>query len=453
MPTSPEVKQAPAHRSARPRPFLARALPEALDPLTELALDLRWTWSHGADALWRTVSAGAASADLNPWLVLQDVSGERLEALAADRSFVAEVQRLAAERRRDLAAPAWLDQAHPGAGLRGVGYVSMEFGFGEGLPIYSGGLGVLAADHLKSASDLGVPVVAVGLLYQEGYFRQVVDSAGAQREAYPYNDPLSLPVQPALDDAGGWRHVSLELPGRRLWLRVWRVVAGRTTLYLLDSNDSMNGPVDRAITGKLYGGGPELRLLQELVLGVGGWRLLEELGAEVDVCHLNEGHAAFAAVERARRYAVANRLSFREALWATRAGNVFTTHTPVAAGFDAFPPALLERYQSALELQEVGLPFGALLALGRRDPDDEGEPFNMAHLALRTCARTNAVSRLHGEVSRRLFEPLFPRWPLPEIPVGHVTNGVHVPTWDSALADELWTRACGKDRWLGVMDT
>src|SRR5512144_2139001 len=235
MATALDVKhrQEPAERLRRARPFLARTLPRALEPLTDLALDLRWTWSHGADALWRAVQAEAWYAVGNPWLILQDVPAERLEALAADRAFVAEVNRLAAERRAELEAPAWFQRTHAGEGLHAVGYFSMEFGFGEGLPLYAGGLGVLAADHLKSASDLGVPVIAVGLLYQEGYFRQVVDASGAQREAYPYNDPLSLPIQPALDEGGGWRHLSLELPGRRLWLRVWQAVAGRATLYLL----------------------------------------------------------------------------------------------------------------------------------------------------------------------------------------------------------------------------
>jgi starch phosphorylase len=432
---------------------MLREVPEALEPLTELALDLRWTWSHGADALWRAVDAEAWELHANPWLILQDVPADRLEALARDSDFVSLLQRVTEERRRDLSTAAWFDEAHPRTALRGVAYFSLEFGFAEGLPLYAGGLGVLAADHVKSASDLGVPIVAVGLLYQEGYFRQVVDATGAQREAYPYNDPLSLPIQPALDPGGGWLHVVLELPGRRLWLRVWRSVAGRATLYLLDSNDPLNGPVDRAITGKLYGGGTEVRLLQELVLGLGGWRVLEAAGAEIDVCHLNEGHAAFAAVERARRFALANGASFAEALWATRAGNVFTTHTPVAAGFDVFPPALLARYFSAFELYSAGEPLDALLTLGRRHPSDTNEAFNMAWLAMRTCSHANSVSRLHGEISRSVFKDLYPRWPLAEVPVQHVTNGVHVPSWDSFRADALWTRCCGKRRWLRTLET
>ncbi len=439
--------------SRRARPFLPRELPEGLEPLSELALDLRWTWCHGCDALWREIDPDAWDRFANPWLLLQDVPAQRLEALGRDPAFLAEVRRLADERREALSSPALLEQAFRGAGLDAVAYFSLEFGFDEGLPLYAGGLGVLAADHLKAASDLGVPVVAVGLLYQEGYFRQMVDAAGAQYETYPYNDPLSLPIQPGLDPHGGWTHVSLELPGRRLWLRVWRAVAGRTVLYLLDSNDPLNGPVDRAITAKLYGGGIEVRLLQELVLGIGGLRALEAAGAKGQVCHLNEGHAAFAVVERARRFAVESRTSFSEALWATRAGNIFTTHTSVAAGFDVYPPALLEKYFPAFELAELGVPLEVLLALGRRDPDDAREPFNMAWLAMRGCGRVNGVSRAHADVSRLLFKDLYPRWPLAEIPVHQVTNGVHVPSWDSISADRLWTGCCGKARWLGSMET
>ncbi|HEX8910206.1 MAG TPA: alpha-glucan family phosphorylase [Anaeromyxobacteraceae bacterium] len=445
---------APATSPARhARPFLPRELPPALEPLVELALDLRWTWSHAGDALWRAIDPVAWGRSANPWLLLQDASAECLEAAAADPALVTAVQRAVATHQQRLVAPAWLDEAHPGAQLAPVAYFSMEYGLGEGLPLYAGGLGVLAGDHLKASSDLGVPVAAVGLLYQEGYFRQQLDASGAQQERYPYNDPLGLPIQPALDARGGWMHVRLELPGRPLWLRLWQARVGRVALYLLDANDALNAPADRGITAKLYGDGSEVRLLQELVLGVGGWRALEAAGVASEVCHLNEGHAAFAAVERARRFALAQRTSFGEALWATRAGNVFTTHTPVAAGFDRFPPELLQRYLPVFELEAVDEAGAALLRLGRVDPRDEREPFNMAVLGLRVCARTNGVSRLHGEVSRRLFQELFPRWPVREVPVGHVTNGVHVPSWDSDRADRLWTDACGKTRWLGTMPT
>jgi starch phosphorylase len=438
-------------RNVRPaalRSSLSSRLPAGLEALASLAPNLRWTWCHRCDALWSAIDPDAWERTQNPWLILQDVSAARLEALARDPVFLEALHRVEDEWRRELGHPTWMQEAHPGAPLGTIGYFSLEFGFGEALPLYAGGLGVLAADHLKAASDLGVPVVGVGLLYQEGYFRQSVDPAGAQRESYPYNDPYSLPIEPLVDAEGGWAHVHLALPGRRLALRVWRATAGNSTLLLLDSNDPLNAPADRGITGKLYGGGPEVRLLQELTLGVGGWRALAAAGIDPDVCHLNEGHAAFAAVERARSFAVAHQVSFERALWATRAGNVFTTHTPVAAGFDRFPPALVTRYFPALELDQLGVGPDALLAMGRSGPD-RAEPFNLAYLALRTCGRANAVSRLHGEVSRQLFRELYPRWPVAEVPVTHVTNGVHVPTWDSAAADRLWTDRCGPRRWVG----
>jgi starch phosphorylase len=237
------------------------------------------------------------------------------------------------------------------------------------------------------------------------------------------------------------------LPGYSVWLRAWQVQVGRVKLYLLDSNDPGNFPAHRGITSELYGGGPELRLKQELVLGIGGWRLLQALGLKPEVCHLNEGHAAFAILERARSFMEETGQPFEVALAVTRAGNLFTTHTPVEAGFDRFSPGLMEPYLGGYVKDKLGISFHDLLALGRRDPNDPSEPFNMAYLAIRGSGAVNGVSRLHGEVSRRIFAPLFPRWPEAEVPVGHVTNGVHMTTWDSAGADELWTEACTKERW------
>jgi starch phosphorylase len=420
--------------------------------LAELALDLRWTWSHEADALWERVDAEAWSRTRNPWVILQDISAERLRALAADSSFVAELERLAGTRRAYLHTPGWFSSAHGAAALSGVAYFSMEFGLGEGLPLYAGGLGILAGDFLKTASDLGIPVIGVGLLYQEGYFRQIIDAAGVQHEAYPFNDPGSLPIEPAQGPDGAWLRVALDLPGRTVSLRVWQALVGRIKLYLLDANDPLNSPADRGITGKLYDAGSEIRISQEVVLGVAGWRVVEALAPTIEICHLNEGHAAFAVLERARAYMRRSGLSFREALWATRAGNIFTTHTPVAAGFDRFPADALAKYARYVEgfLAEAGIGLDEFLALGRARSDDANEPFNMAYLAMRGSMQTFGVSRLHGQVSRHIFQPLFPRWPEAEVPIGHVTNGVHVPSWDSPDADELWTAACGKERWRGV---
>ena len=246
--------------------------------------------------------------------------------------------------------------------------------------------------------------------------------------------------------------MQLDLPGYPIWLRAWQVQVGRLKLYLLDSNDAANFPPYRGITSELYGGGPYLRLMQELVLGIGGWRLLAALGIEPEVCHLNEGHAAFAVLERARSFMQATGQSFEVALAVTRAGNLFTTHTAVAAGFDRFAPALIEQCLGGYAEQKLGITLHDLLALGRQNPNDPAENFNMAYLAIRGSGAVNGVSRLHGKVSRHLFQPLFPRWPADEVPVGHVTNGVHMPTWDSAAADDLWTEACGKDRWLGTTE-
>jgi starch phosphorylase len=322
----------------------------------------------------------------------------------------------------------------------------------EALPIYSGGLGNVAGDQLKAASDLGVPVAGVGLLYQQGYFRQVIDKNGEQQALYPYNDPGQLPITPLRQPDGEWLRLEIALPGYSVWLRAWQVKVGRVKLYLLDSNDAANFPVHRGITSELYGGGPELRLKQEMLLGIGGWRLLRALGLQPEVCHLNEGHAALAVLERARSFMEETGQPFEVALAATRAGNLFTTHTAVAAGFDRFDPGLIEQYLGGYAEKKLGIAVHDLLALGRHNPDDSSEPFNMAYLSIRGSGAVNGVSRLHGQVSRRLFLPLFPRWPEEEVPVGHVTNGVHMPTWDSAPADDLWMESCGKDRWLGTTE-
>jgi glycogen phosphorylase len=329
----------------------------------------------------------------------------------------------------------------------------MEFMLSEALPIYSGGLGNVAGDQLKAASGLGVPVVGVGLPYQQGYFRQVIDKNGEQQALFSYNDPGQLPITPLRHPNGEWLRLEIALPGYSVWVRARQAQVGRVKLYLLDSNDAANFPAHRGITSELYGGGPELRLEQELLLGIGGWRLLRALGVQPEVCHLNEGHAAFAVLERARNFMEDTGQPFEVALAVTRAGNLFTTHTAVAAGFDRFAPALIEQYLGCYAEQKLGTTLQDFLALGRQNPNDSSEPFNMAYLAIRGSGSVNGVSRLHGKVSRRIFAPLFPHWPEDEVPIGHVTNGVHMPTWDSAEADDLWTEACGKDRWLGTAKT
>ena len=388
----------------------------------------------------------------NPWVVLQTISRDRLHRALADPVFRKKVDDLLQARRQEAESPAWFQQNHPQAPLTCVAYFSMEFMLSEALPIYSGGLGNVAGDQLKTASDLGVPVVGVGLLYQQGYFRQVIDKDGAQQALFPYNDPGQLPITPLREPNGEWLRLELELPGYSVWLRAWQVQVGRVKLYLLDSNDAANFPARRGITSELYGGGPELRLNQELVLGIGGWRLLNALGLKPEVCHLNEGHAAFAVLERARTFMEETGQPFEVALAVTRAGNLFTTHTPVEVGFDHFAPVLIEQYLGWYAQNQLGISIDDLLALGRLNPHDASEPFKMANLAVRGSGAVNGVSRLHGQVSRRLFQPLFPRWPEDEVPVGHVTNGVHMSSWDSEETDALWTGTCGKDRWLGTLE-
>jgi starch phosphorylase len=425
---------------------------EGFDSLAELALDLRWSWSHATDDVWRQLDPALWDSTQNPWVVLQTVSKDKLRRVLADSSFRKSVDDQLEKKRQAATTSAWFQKSHPRGPLKCVAYFSMEYMLSEALPIYSGGLGNVAGDQLKAASDLGVPVVAVGLLYQQGYFRQEIDRDGAQQALYPYNDPGQLPITPLRQPNGEWLRLEIVLPGFSVWLRAWEVQVGRVKLYLLDSNDAANFPAHRGITSELYGGGPELRLKQEMMLGIGGWRLFAALGLHPDVCHLNEGHAAFAVLERARAFMKGNAQPFDVALAATRAGNLFTTHTAVAAGFDRFTPALIEQYLGRYATQKLGITLHDLLALGRQNPDDASESFNMAYLAIRGSGAVNAVSRLHGHVSRHLFGALFPNWPADEVPIGHVTNGVHMPTWDSAAADDFWTKACGKDRWLGMKE-
>jgi glycogen phosphorylase len=426
---------------------------EGFDSLADLALDMRWSWNHATDEVWRQFDPELWEITHNPWVVLQTVSRDQIERVLGDPAFRKNVDGLVEASRQAATAPAWFQKNHSDAPLTCAAYFSMEFMLSEALPIYSGGLGNVAGDQLKAASDLGVPVVGVGLLYQQGYFRQAIDKNGEQEALYPYNDPGQLPITPLRQPNGEWLRLEIALPGYSVWLRGWQVQVGRVKLYLLDSNDAANIPVHRGITSELYGGGPELRLKQELLLGIGGWRLLRALGIQPDVCHLNEGHAAFAVLERARSFMEETGQPFEVALAATRVGNLFTTHTAVAAGFDRFAPALLEQYLGGYAQQKLGITIHDLLALGRQNPGDASEYFNMAYLAIRGGGAVNGVSRLHGKVSRHIFLPLFPHWPEDEVPVGHVTNGVHMPTWDSAPADDLWTETCGKGRWLGTTET
>jgi starch phosphorylase len=433
-----------------PTSYFLPSMTEGLEGLIDMALDMRWSWNHASDKLWREIDPELWDRTGNPWLILQTVAADRLRVLAADTGFRKLVEDSMAEHREAVEAQAWFHQAYAGEPFS-IAYFSMEYGLSEALPIYSGGLGILAGDYLKTASDLGVPITGVGLLYQQGYFHQVIDSHGVQSEFYPYNDPSQLPIMPVREQSGEWLRVKVDFPGRALWLRCWQATVGRVKLYLLDSNDPVNSPPDRGITSELYGGGPELRLQQEMVLGIGGWRMLDAVGIHPEVCHLNEGHAALAIIERARNFMMNNHQPFDVALAATRPGNIFTTHTPVEAGFDRFSSELIGLYLVDY-VEKMGIGMETLMGLGRQDPENSQEPLNMAFLATQGSGTVNAVSQLHAEVSRRIFQSLYPRWPRREVPMTHVTNGVHVPSWDSASADECWTNACGKTRWLSTME-
>lgn len=406
--------------------------------LRSLAFDLGIRWTQANEDIWRELNAEVWEMAHNPCLVLNAVSREKIDQHLADIRFLDRVQQITEWQQQQLAAQSWLS-SQDAAELAGpVVYFSMEYMLSEALPIYSGGLGNVAGDQLKAASDLGVPVVAVGVLWQHGYFRQEIDSQGVQHALFPVNDTRQMPVEPLLRPDGSLLRMAIELPGLTVWLRGWQVSVGRNRLLLIDSNDPANPVPVRLITEELYGGDTEMRLRQEIVLGIGGWRMLEAAGYQPRVCHLNDGHAAFAVLERARSYMRAQQVSFSVALTATRAGNLFTTHTPVSAGFDCFEPELIRKYLGHYIEHELEQNFDQIMALGKAHGDSASVSFNMAYLAMRGSGAVNAVSELHGHTSRRIFEPLFRRFPSQEVPIGHVVNGIHLPTWVSVEAEAYW---------------
>ena len=436
--------------------FTVRAwLPESLGSLFAMAMNLRWTWDRRTVDLFRWLDVEAwERAGHEPMTMLSLVPRARFEELAEDESFVAALKTVEKDLREYLHEPRWFQQ-RPDASLRQVAYFSPEFGVGEALPTYSGGLGVLAGDHLKAASDLGIPLVGVGLLYRQGYFRQRLNSEGWQRELYPAFDPHSMPLTLlARDDEP--LAVSVDLAGTPCVAHIWRARIGRVELLLLDCDVEENGPEERSVTHRLYSGAGEHRLRQEIVLGIGGVRALIAAGYEPDVFHSNEGHAGFMGLERVRELIETAGLSFSEALEAVRATTIFTTHTPVPAGIDVYARDLMERYFASFA-ERCGTSFDEFMELGRV----EGAPtnFNMAAMGLRLAARTNGVSKLHGQVSRALFNPLWPQVPVDEVPIGSMTNGVHVPTWlGPEIADVLnprfgpgWAER-GEIRWERLLE-
>ncbi len=415
------------------------ALPEALAPLARIARNLAWTWDSGLLALLRDVDPdGLEAAEGNPVAMLASVAPHRLAQLADDPTFVGRVAEAAGRLDATLTADSWYASLPTAPRL--IAYFSPEFGVSETLPLYSGGLGVLAGDHLKACSDLGVPLVGVGLLYRQGYFRQRLTVSGAQVEEFSDHDPALLPLHRVSAADGAPVRITLQLPGVHLHAGVWRADVGRVALYLLDTDIAENAPSERRITDRLYGGDAEHRLRQEILLGVGGMRMLDALGLAPDVFHTNEGHAGFLGVERTRRLVEAG-LDHASALEAVRAATVFTTHTPVPAGIDRFPRGLVERYFGDGGVP-TGLPLDVLLGLGAEPGGDRGY-FNMAVMGLRLAAHVNGVSRLHGAVSREMFQGVWPGLTVDEVPIGSITNGVHAETWVGPAFDRLYRDRLG----------
>jgi len=415
------------------------AIPPALSALPEIAANLHWSWDPEATRLFARLWPGWRPGVAHPAEMVRSTTADRLTELAADTGVINDLGAVSRRLQTALKGTTWFG-ARDGSPLRQVAYFSPEFGISEAVPQYSGGLGILAGDHLKASSDLGVPLVAVGLMYTEGYFRQRLDAEGWQQESVADFTPLSL----GFVDTGV--EVSVDLAGDLVKAHVWRTDVGRIPLYMLDTDVEGNSPDGIAVTDRLYGGDEHHRLRQEIVLGIGGVRALRALGIEPDVFHMNEGHAGFLGLERIREL-VAGGLSFQAAVEAVRGGGVFTTHTPVPAGIDRFPRELMEDYFSSFA-KELGVTFEELFAIGQRDDEADGK-FNMAVMGLRLAARSNGVAKLHGAVSREMFQGLWPDLAVDEVPIGSITNGVHGRTWVSPRVDALLSRVVGED-WHGA---
>jgi len=420
-------------------------LPTELERLREIALDLYWTWNHDAlDLFFRLDPELWRRFDHNPIRLLAEIAQERLDEVKTDDAFLGHLERVWKSFQDYQKERAWFPAKHPeGAEMR-VAYFSAEFGLHESLPIYSGGLGLLAGDHLKAASDLNVPIVGIGLLYQRGYFRQYLNTDGWQQENYPTYDFFNMPTE--LIRNGGQEPLQFKLPvaGRDVTVYIWRIKVGRVDLYLLDTNNQYNHPEDREITQALYGGDSENRIRQEIVLGIGGILALDLLGIKANVFHMNEGHSAFLALERIRRLMVEQKMTFAEASAAASAAHVFTTHTPVPAGIDHFGQELMVKYFQQYWPQ-LGLDKASFLELGGARANDPQSPFNMATLAIRLSSYVNGVSKLHAEVSRRMWHHVWPGFSAEEVPIHAITNGVHARSWISSEMSYLFNRYLGPD--------
>lgn len=419
-------------------------LPERLSPLLEISYNLWWTWHHFAISLFRRIDRELWEKTYhNPIVLLGKVPQERLEELADDEGFCSHMTRVHEALQNYLQKKSWFQEKHGDKDVV-IAYFSMEFGLSDVLPVYSGGLGVLAGDTLKSASDLGMPFVGIGLAYQQGYFRQYLNIDGWQQESYPTNDFFNLPMRPVTNGKDEPLKIPIWFPHRTVMVQIWRVNVGRVPLYLLDSNLPENNPADCKITDALYGGDQEMRIQQETVLGLGGIRALAEMNITPTVCHMNEGHSAFLTLERIRNVREKTDLSYNEAREAVGSSNVFTTHTAVPAGFDIFNINLFEKYMGKYH-DQLGLSKRALFALGRKNQDNPEEGFNMALLAGRHASYINGVSKLHAQVTRNMWQDQWPDVPSNQIPIHAVTNGVHLRSWMSKEMVELLDTYIGSE--------
>jgi starch phosphorylase len=443
---------------ARAAETLASQLPESLAPLARLAYNYRWSWMPDGKEVFRALDplrwekvAG------NPIRLLQEAAVEACRRTASDQAYLERMHAFERAVQEDLARPA----AEIGGGVspeRPAAYLSAEFAVHASLPIYSGGLGALAGDILKEASDLALPMVAVGLMYRQGYFRQRIDAWGWQHEYWVDTDPDRVPAALVTGDDGLPLTVTVPIRGVDVVAQIWRVDVGRVPLYLLDAERPENDQITRWITSRLYVGDPDTRLAQYILLGVGGIRALTAMGIDPGLVHLNEGHAAFASLEVAHQEAARRGLGAEEAVEAARAKTIFTTHTPVPAGNDTYNPDQTRQALRGLA-DSLGIDVEAIVRRGRTNPDDDWEPFGVTQFALRTSRAANGVSRRHGEVAREMWQGLWPDRPVEEVPIGHVTNGVHVPTWigpamrellDRHLGGGWWDRAADRDAWAAI---
>lgn len=426
-------------------------LPERIERLMAIANNLWWCWDPEAiDLFFRIDRDLWVTCQENPRRMLGEVRQVRLEELAKSDSFLAHLDRVWVRLQEYMNADTWLERNPHAPKEMGVVYMSAEFGLHESISIYSGGLGVLAGDHLKAASDLSLPLTGVGMLYREGYFRQYLNADGWQQELYPHNDFYNMPIEMMRDDSGKPLVIEVEYPGRMVKAYLWKCQVGRVPLYLLDSDHEENSRVDRTITGQLYGGDRETRIRQEIMLGMGGVLAMHAVKVHPSVYHLNEGHAAFMVLQRIKELILNEKLTFIQAVETVKAGSYFTTHTPVPAGNDMFDPGLMDQYFGKY-CHEVGISMNQFLALGRQNPNDSREPFCMTVLALKLSAGANGVSKLHGEVSRNMWAQTWRGLPENEVPISSITNGIHTRSWLSRDLADLYDRYLGPG-WINSPD-